>query len=237
MWYHWGMKTIPREQRKVNTHTNSRYLRELRQNISLSEVQKSVLMGALMGDGCIIPTASGKNYRLQVEQSNKQKEYLFWKYEVFKEFVITSPKYIAPSDSWRFRTISHKEFIWLRNVFYRNGKKILPKSLDFLLNSLVLAVWFMDDGGRVGSGCLLNIQNFTDSEAFRLQEFFRKRLKIPATLHRNKGKFRLYIPAYYQSRWKDYLGCNFRSEFGYKLSLTRRDLTRKGRIANLKKLL
>ena len=55
------MTTIPRELKKVNTHTNSRYLRELRQTLSLSENQKSVLFGALMGDGCIILTASGKN--------------------------------------------------------------------------------------------------------------------------------------------------------------------------------
>ena len=63
------MMVIPREHKIVNTHTNSLYLRELKRSLSLSAIQKSVLFGTLMGDGCIIPTASGKNYRLQIEYS------------------------------------------------------------------------------------------------------------------------------------------------------------------------
>lgn len=215
-----AMKTIPRKQRKVNTHTNSRYLRELRENISLSETMMGVLLGALMGDGCIIPTASGKNYRLQLEQSHKQKEYLFWKYEIFKEFVITPPKYIAPSNSWRFRTISHKEFIRLRNLFYRNGKKILPKTLDFLLDPLVLAVWFMDDGCLAKKkGYVLNTQNFTFEENIRLKKFLSERFGLSSlSLHRDRKYYRLFVRSRSMAEFRNLFDSHIHSSMNYKLS-------------------
>ncbi len=148
-----------------------------------------------MGDGCIIPTASGKNYRLQAEQSNKQREYLFWKYEIFKDFVVTSPKYIASLDSWRFRTMSHEEFVQLRDVFYQNGRKVLPQNLSFLADPLVLAVWFMDDGSHYPNGSyILNTQNFTREENARIINFLSDKCGLESlALHRDRKYYRIAI--------------------------------------------
>lgn len=224
IWYYLGMTVIPRELPIPNIRTNSRYLRELRKTLLLSEVQRSVVYGTLLGDGCLIPTANKMSYRLQIEHSDRQREYVFWKYKILKEFVVTPPKYIASVGSWKFRTISHEAFGSLRKVFYRDAVKILPRDIDFLEDPLTLAVWFMDDGGWHGSGCLINIQNFTDFEAHRLQRFFENRFGITTTLHRNHGRYRLYIPSRYREEWggiiKDYL----REEFRYKISRFRRDL-------------
>ena len=97
MWYHGGMKRTPWEVRKVNS--NSHFHRELRKSLSLSAVQKSALLGSLLGDGCLITNPSMTNYRLQIEQSDKQKEYIFWKYEIFKNFVLSPPKYLPRTNS------------------------------------------------------------------------------------------------------------------------------------------
>ncbi len=210
------MKAIPRELRKPNT--NSNFHRELRKSLSLNELQKEVLLGSLMGDGCLIANSSQTNYRLQIEHSDRQKDYVFWKYELFKNFVLSPPKYLTPTRSWKFRTISHPELSRYHRVFYENKKKILPNDITFLSNPLTSAIWFMDDGGRLGnSGCLINIQNFTDDEAFRLRNFFREILAIPVTLHRNKRRFRLYIPSAYKLKWSEYIGDYLRSEFKYKI--------------------
>lgn len=209
------MKTIPRELQNLNT--NSGFLRELRQSLSLSEIQKKVLFGSLMGDGCLIENSSKSSYRFQTEHCDKQKNYVYWKYEVFKNFVLTSPVFRQRTKSWKFRTISHSEFAYYHNIFYADRKKILPKDLFFLKDPLTFAVWFMDDGGKSASGCLLNTQNFTDDEALRLLEFFRKEFKIPATLHRNYWGYRLYIPSSHRLWWKEFLGNNLREEFLYKI--------------------
>lgn len=209
------MKTIPRELQKPNT--NSSFHRELRKRLSLSDLQKKVLIGSLMGDGCLIANSSNTNYRLQIEHCSKQKEYVWWKYEIFKDFVLAPPAYHQRTDSWQFRTLSHSELSDFHTLFYQKGKKILPKNIDSLTDSLVSAVWFMDDGGKLGKGCLLNIQNFTDKESLRLKTFFERRLKMPVTLQRNKGHFRLYIPVGQRDKWVDLLSDNLREEFQYKV--------------------
>lgn len=209
------MKTIPRELQNLNT--NSAYLRELRKSLSLSELQKRILFGSLMGDGCLIVNSSQSNYRLQIEHSEAQKNYVFWKYEIFKNFVLAPPKFNPEKRSWSFRTLSHTEFSVYHHVFYRDGRKVLPEDIEFLSDPLTAAIWFMDDGGKLRKGCLLNIQNFTDGEATRIKNFFHSVLKIPATLHRNKKRFRLYIPVSRAGKWKNFLGSNLRKEFEYKI--------------------
>ena len=209
------MKTIPRE--LLSPNTNSSFHRELRKTLSLNELQVKVLLGSLMGDGCLIENSSQSNYRFQTEHCDKQKNYVFWKYEIFKDFVLTPPRFHERTKSWKFRTISHHQFAHYHNLFYVDRKKILPKSLSFLRDPLTTAVWFMDDGGKSGSGCLLNTQNFTDDEALRLLAFFRKELKIPVTLQRNHWGYRLYIPSSHRLQWKEFLSDNLREEFLYKI--------------------
>jgi len=165
----------------------------------------------------LIANSSNTNYRLQIEHCSKQKDYVWWKYEIFKDFVLSPPKYQQRTDSWKFRTMSHVELSVFHMMFYQKGRKILPRNIDFLGDALVNAVWFMDDGGKLGKGCLLNIQNFTDSEAFRLRDFFKRRFIMSVTLQRNKGHFRLYIPVSQHAKWIDLLGNNLRDEFRYKV--------------------
>lgn len=211
------MKVIPWEVK--NIRTNSRYLRELKDSLSLSALQKRVLCGTLMGDGCIIPTASDNNYRLQIEQSDQQREYLFWKYEIFKEFVVTPPKYIASLGSWRFRTISHKEFVQLRSIFYRDGKKVLPQNLYFLADPLVLAVWFMDDGSHYSNGSyIINTQNFTPKENIRIINFLSDNFGLKSlTLHRDRKYYRIAIGKQSSTEFQRLFEFEILSSMKYKL--------------------
>lgn len=209
---------IPREQNIVNTYTNSRYLHELRRILSLSETQKSVLLGTLMGDGCIIPTASGKNFRLQVEHCSKQKEYVFWKHKVFKEFIVSPPKLISAVNSWRFRTISHEEFTKIGSLFYCDGKKILPRKLDFLLDPLTLAVWFMDDGCLAKErGYILNTQNFGFEDNRRLMKFLQDNFGLHLTLHRDRRYYRLFVKRQSMTEFRNLLELEMHPIMRYKL--------------------
>jgi len=42
----------------------SKEIRDLQKNLTLTEIQKEVLMGTLLGDGCLARNISGKNSRL-----------------------------------------------------------------------------------------------------------------------------------------------------------------------------
>ena len=217
------METIPRK--LFSPNTISAFHRELRRTLSLNDVQVKVLLGSLMGDGCLIENSSKSNYRYQTEHCDKQKDYVYWKCGIFRDFVLTPPKFHERTKSWKFRTMSHTQFRYYHDMFYLYDRKILPKDLSFLKDPLTAAVWFMDDGGRSASGCLLNTQNFTDDENIKLREFFRKEFGISVTLQRNYRGYRLYVPSRYLLRWKEFLGSNLREEFLYKLDgRIRRDL-------------
>jgi len=69
------MKVIPREVVKRKPITWSLEIRKLQKELILNSFQKKVLIGTILGDGCLTPNAYGKNYRLQIEQAAKEKKY------------------------------------------------------------------------------------------------------------------------------------------------------------------
>src|ERR1039458_7536765 len=112
------MKAIPREPRKI---TYSSEIRNLK-NISLTNHQREIVIGSVLGDGCIVPNWSKTNYCLKITRSEKQKEYIEWQHENLKPFVLTSPHLYPPTRAYTMRTISHEEITKLHSIFYPNGK-------------------------------------------------------------------------------------------------------------------
>src|SRR3989338_9104339 len=77
----------------------------------------------------------------------------------------------------------------LYRLFYRNNRKIIPKSL--ILDPMNLAVWFMDDGSRCRTDDIyLNTQQFSIEDQKRLVKALRK-LDLAATLNKDKQYYRL----------------------------------------------
>lgn len=189
------MKAIPREVERRDHSTWSKSTRNLQKRLKLSSLQKEVLIGTLLGDGCLIANVYGKNYRYQAEQSDFQKKYLLWKYRIFQEWCLSEPKFQERSRSWKFRTISHPDLTNFREKFYCNGKKIVPLNYRFMPRSpLSLAMWFMDDG-TIGpsSGLTLNTQNFSQEDTKRLMKFLKSHFGLQCSLHKDKTSWRIYI--------------------------------------------
>jgi hypothetical protein len=63
-------------------------LNEYKASLVLTDLQKEILIGGLLGDLSL--RKIGKYSRLVVEQKNK--EYLFHLYVIFKDYVRTAPK-------------------------------------------------------------------------------------------------------------------------------------------------
>ncbi|OGJ43252.1 MAG: hypothetical protein A3B94_01225 [Candidatus Jacksonbacteria bacterium RIFCSPHIGHO2_02_FULL_43_10] len=202
--------------------TNSRAIREKRSQLTLTDRQKDILVGSLLGDGCLLPNAWQKHYRFQVEQSDKHKEYVFWLYREFKAWVLQPPRYIESSGSWRFRTISHPELTAVYRRFYQNGAKTVPPDLTRLLvHPLSLAIWAMDDGCLMPKqGFTFNTQSFSVEENEKLRRCLKKNFGLSHTsLHRDKDKVRLYVKRGSVSCLRDIVKPYVRKEFIYKLPL------------------
>ena len=112
--------------------------------------QQQIVLGCILGDGYI--TKSGC---LQIEQSSKQKDYLYWKYEQMKSIVFSEPQKVIRYDKRTQRTYSSYRFYTqallkqLRKEFYPIEKKTIPLTVqNYFKAPVTLAVWYMDDGGR-----------------------------------------------------------------------------------------
>lgn len=126
--------------------TNTQHLIKHKKTLRLSQLQQFVVIGTVLGDGCLIASRSNLSARLQIRHKVKHKDYVEWKYQFFKNWVLTKPRFDKFNNSWYFRTISHPNLMKIRNMFYIT-KKLIPNNLNELLVSpLSLAIWFMDDG-------------------------------------------------------------------------------------------
>jgi hypothetical protein len=60
-----GMMVIPRKVKKCSKVKSwSKSVRDLQKRLVLGSTQKQVLVGTLLGDGCLTPNVYGKNFRL-----------------------------------------------------------------------------------------------------------------------------------------------------------------------------
>lgn len=132
--------------------------------------QEQLILGTLLGDGCITFSGS-KKPRYRVNHSSKQEAYVWMKYNVIKDLVKSEPK-IVPNlgygkFSCRFETLSSDIILNYHNLCYsNNGKKKVTKEWLNKLTPEGLAYWYMDDGGLTGDtkGMRISTHSFTELE-------------------------------------------------------------------------
>lgn len=173
--------------------------REAKKKLTLTNRQRSLVIGTILGDGYLAkPYNWGTNYRLQITHSDKQKDYVFWKYNELKNWVISPPKFYFKTNSWRFRTISHRIFTELAGEFYPKGKKIIPERiLDEITDPFLLAVWYMDDGNsrKDARSYGISTHSFSRKEHIFLKQLLEKNFGLEVAFHQDGKGNRLYIPA------------------------------------------
>lgn len=158
---------------------------------SLTQLQKSFLIGTLLGDGYIRQAKGRRNAFLEVNHSIAQREYVEWKYEIIKNLTRTGPKSRKGNGNriaYRFFTKQHPEFTKIMDLFYRDKKKCIP---NLVLDSMSLAVWFMDDGSRCDkSNVYLNTQQFSKDDQYKLLKYL-ENMGLSGTLNKDKEYYRI----------------------------------------------
>jgi len=166
--------------------------------MELTKQQKNVLIGTILGDGFLQKTGE-KNARLRLEHSQKQKDYVLWKGNIFGRLFQGKPSYlerIHPKSKetykyCRWQSSTTPSFGKWRKYFYPNGKKIIPRDIGEILNEPIsLAVWYMDDGyfNKIDRNSYIYLGRVTRAEAEILQEAIRKNFGIVATVYDKKNK-------------------------------------------------
>ncbi|TSC69177.1 MAG: hypothetical protein G01um101466_157 [Parcubacteria group bacterium Gr01-1014_66] len=161
---------------------------------SLTQSQKSLLIGTLLGDGYVRIVPGRRNAFLEVNHSYHAKAYVEWKYRMLRDIAGSYPvmrKAKQGRIAYRFYTKQHPDITKLHEAFYQKGYKIVPDNL--ILDPLSLAVWYMDDGSRCrSSDVYLNTQQFEKDDQKHLITILEK-LGIESRTNKDKQYLRLRI--------------------------------------------
>ena len=161
---------------------------------SLTPVQYSVIVGSILGDGYLRIMPGRRAAFLEINHSINEKDYVDWKYQILRNLVRTGPKPRKGKEkriAYRFFTRQHPQLTDLLRNFYRINQKIIPENLQ--LNSLMITVWFMDDGSKTYNTYYLNTQRFSRETQLRLIRILKEQFGIKSSLNKDKIYYRLRI--------------------------------------------
>ena len=178
--------------------------RILKNDLKLSEFQVEVLVGMILGDGCLEHRGNSSGAVLKICQSLKQRAFVEWLYKVFENFVQTPPKIKISHRNgrenyeFRFDTLTHDSLKNFYDLFYRDRKKVVPESINDLLTEIAFAVWFMSDGSVKSKECrgrILNTQSFSRADIERLITVLREKFNLTTSIRTQKDGLQIYVSA------------------------------------------
>lgn len=120
----------------------------------LNSIQEQILIGSMLGDGCIFQHKTSTYPYLSVVRKTQDLDYLQYEFQYFKDFC--NNKEIKKTEIFDYRTNktyyqckfvtrASKAFETYYLQWYANGVKALPRNLP-VLTPLTCGIWFCDDG-------------------------------------------------------------------------------------------
>ena len=158
----------------------------------------SIIFGSLLGDGYAEKRNEGT--RINFYQEDSHSSYLIWLHTLISNLGYCNSKIPIITTRLgskgklrkiiRFSTWTYSSLNWVHNLWYINGKKVIPKNIQEYLTPLSLAIWIMDDGGKVNQGIKLSTNYFSYSECLFLikvlYEKFELKCSVESSGHNNQ---------------------------------------------------
>ena len=152
--------------------------------LELSQRQKEILIGCVLGDAYISPLG-----KIRIEQSTKQREYVDWKYQELRSLCYPAqPReiiHILPTGKQHTSVffLLRQYFRSWRSIFYEGRVKIFPRDLP--VSPLSLAVWYMDDGCWTGKKALICAESFDGIYSENMQKALMDQYGIETVVGKN----------------------------------------------------
>lgn len=165
----------------------------------------SIIFGSLLGDAHAERRASGHGTRISFAQEASHKQYLLWLHSLIS--VLGYCNAVIPAIQTRlgvqgtlryvirFHTFTYSSFNWIYDAWYVNGIKRVPACIAIYLTPLALAIWIMDDGGRMGYGLKLATNSFTFEDSTFLTKVLFDKYNLKASVQSAgvPGQHHIYI--------------------------------------------
>lgn len=202
------------------------YIRE-NYNVSkpkiLSDYQKQVLLGTMLGDSSFKKTHDMINPGITCGHSIKQKEYCEYKTSIFENLgaKCKHSKRNTPDkrtgkyyEIYTMRVPANSELKGWYNSFYQNGKKRIPFELFEYFTEVSLAFMFMDDGSKTDCGYTIATNCFTEEEIIKFRTFLMSKFNLETTMYKSHV---LYIRAKSVQKFTDLIFPHIIPSMQYKL--------------------
>lgn len=205
----------------------------LAQPVLLSDQQWEVVLGSLLGDGCLAAPVrkDSESARFRMGHGVKQAEYLDWKISLLEN--------VAHSRSVNERGDVFVDFTPLAElyelrsaVYLGDGKKFLSEDYVKALTPLALAIWFMDDGSFTvrskglqrrtigGSGRVeICVEAMSEGSRLRLRDYLHDEYGLDVRLRRagKAGKFVLVFSTAASEKFQNLIAPYVHPSMAYKL--------------------
>ncbi len=194
----------------------------------MDERVKIILIGLILGDGYLTP-CYGQSHRskLDMKGDNKNLSYLKW---LHGELQSLGPSELKPKKGYhqhRFYTATNDGIGDLRELFYRNGKKIIPENItEILTDPLSIAVWYQDDGSldyrskyHFNSVFATHCFSFNECKLLvkTLEQNFGLDVRVSKCTMRGFLRYKLYVTSGSMERFIQIIEPFVRSCFAYKI--------------------
>lgn len=165
----------------------------------------SIIYGSLLGDAHAEKRKGGKGTRISFYQEGSHSDYLLYLHNLVSNLgycntnipkIQTRLKKGGIRKIIRFHTWTYTKFNKIHDEWYdENNKKIVPKSIYENLTPLALAIWIMDDGGKVGSGLKLATNSFKYSDVLYLKDVLQKKYNLKLSIQKTgkENQYHIYI--------------------------------------------
>jgi len=147
---------------------------------ALTQGQKELVFGTLLGDGCVRYFGKTAQYpKLTIMHGREQEGYIRWKAVRLEPFAVVYPTCNVSRNVFMLNTYPHPDFVRFREMFYEKGSKGVPEELS-LLTPFAIAVWYCDDG--YAAKAALCTHSFDVRSCRRLATIFKERYGIAADI-------------------------------------------------------
>jgi len=113
---------------------------EYKASLKLSDIQRNIIVGTLLGDAHLEPKGPNISYRYYFSQKESQQVYVNHIYSHFEDWCSKEPQFAKSGTSIDevttrfiyFRTCTHPAFEFYANQFYRIDDKGSPKRIKVI---------------------------------------------------------------------------------------------------------
>lgn len=155
----------------------------------ITEKQKQVIYGTILGGSSIIKPKKGKNCYLAMR--DKDKNWLEYKINLldnlFKNNLNTIKK---DKNTYRCYSVAYPVFNEIYNVFYSEKNKVISKELLDLLTDKAWMIWFIDAGRKSKRKCYIRTHKFGEEGTKIIADYF-KSLECDCEIHKSRDRFEI----------------------------------------------